>query len=206
MTDDLFTVAGVSLPPVKFGRNITKHPLYLIWAGMRQRCENERHASFKNYGARGIGVCREWRVSSLAFVRWALENGWQKGLELDREDNEGPYSPVNCRFVTRKVQGGNRRNNYRTEDGRLALDVALANGVKKSAFYGRLQSGKSPDEAAMPTARAAARPLVMPDGRSVRSECERIGFPYETVRSRVHRFGWSIQDALAVPPYGKKPE
>lgn len=87
-----------------------QHPLYQAWVGMRQRCGIIRGATKKikaYYQGRGIGVCCEWD-NFMSFYQWATRNGWNKGLEIDRIDNNGDYTPKNCRFVT------HRRNNQNT--------------------------------------------------------------------------------------------
>ncbi len=84
------------------------HPLYQVWANMKQRCHNERHIQYPEYGGRSIGVCQEWQNDFLFFYDWAIENGWAEGLEIDRKDNDGNYSPDNCRFVTRRINAVNR--------------------------------------------------------------------------------------------------
>lgn len=58
---------------------------------------------------RGIIICKEWLESPAIFVNWGLNNGWEKGLQIDREINDGNYEPSNCRFVTRTVNLANRR-------------------------------------------------------------------------------------------------
>jgi hypothetical protein len=91
--------------------------LYRLWADMRRRCKNEKHASWKNYGGRGISVCDEWGNFSI-FHSWAMANGYRKGLLIDRKNNDGNYEPSNCRWVTRKIQNNNKRNNILfTHDG-----------------------------------------------------------------------------------------
>lgn len=69
---------------------------------------------FKYYGARGVSVCDEWTKDADAYIDWALANGFKKnsGLQVDREDNDGPYSPENCRIVTTIVNANNKSNNF----------------------------------------------------------------------------------------------
>ncbi len=76
---------------------------------MIERCRNIKNKNYHNYGGRGISVCNEWYVFT-NFYNWAISN-YQKGLELDRENNNGNYEPENCRFVTDIVNSNNRRNN-----------------------------------------------------------------------------------------------
>ena len=83
--------------------------LYGVWESMKSRCENPNREKFKDYGGRGIEICDEWH-DSWSFVKWALTNGYQKGLQIDRIDNNKGYSPDNCRWVTPKQNSRNRRN------------------------------------------------------------------------------------------------
>jgi hypothetical protein len=67
------------------------------------------------YADRGIRVCEEWKSGFPAFKRWALGHGYAPGLSIDRRNNDGPYSPRNCRWSTRTEQGRNKRNNVLVE-------------------------------------------------------------------------------------------
>lgn len=85
--------------------------LYHKWEGMRDRCNNPNCAKYADYGGRGIKVCEEWNDYA-SFRDWALANGYEVGLEIDRHpNNDGNYEPGNCRFVTRKKNMNNTRAN-----------------------------------------------------------------------------------------------
>lgn len=73
---------------------------YTSWEDMRQRCLNQNNSNYPRYGGRGIAITPDW-TSYEGFKDWAIANGWQKGLTIDRVDNDGNYCPDNCEWVTR---------------------------------------------------------------------------------------------------------
>lgn len=85
----------------------SQSPTYNSWAGMIQRCTNERHPKFPRYGARGVSVDPSWR----SFPKFLADMGERPaGTTLDRRDNDGPYCKANCRWASRKVQQNNQSN------------------------------------------------------------------------------------------------
>lgn len=84
--------------------------LYLVWRGIKNRCKNPNGSRYYTYGARGITVCAEWDGSFSKFKDWAMGNGYAKGLQIDRIDNNGNYEPGNCRFTTLKENNRNKCN------------------------------------------------------------------------------------------------
>lgn len=105
---------------------------------MITRCYRESSKSYKDYGGRGISICDEWLNSHDAFEKWCMEHGWEKNLEIDRINNEGDYSPQNCRFVTKRDNCNNRRTSrFVTAFGET---LTLANIARKYGIrYQRLQ-------------------------------------------------------------------
>jgi hypothetical protein len=97
--------------------NSTKHDmcgtrLYKIWQDMKRRCGSPLEKCFGNYGGRGVEVCKEWRTFK-PFMEWALKNGYNDTLTIDRVDVNGNYEPNNCKWSTKKEQGRNKRNNFK---------------------------------------------------------------------------------------------
>lgn len=93
-----------------FGRNANRHPLYRAWSNMKSRCFNVKNSEYHNYGGRGIKMCKEWCDNFTSFCEWAINNGWRKGLSIDRIKVNGNYEPTNCRWATIEMQNNNRRD------------------------------------------------------------------------------------------------
>lgn len=109
--------------------NLTKHHshkqsgtrIYQEWQGMKARCYNINNKRYSRYGGRGISVCDEWREDFQAFYDWAMSNGYDDKLTIDRIDNNGNYKPSNCRWVDIKIQNRNRSSNIIVEYNRKKM-------------------------------------------------------------------------------------
>lgn len=94
---------------------LTGTRIYKIYAKMLDRTRNPNNPDFKNYGARGIVVCKEWEHSVAAFGEWALNNGYSDTLTIERKNVNGNYEPENCCWISKSEQSNNRRNTIAVE-------------------------------------------------------------------------------------------
>lgn len=124
--------------------------IYKIWYGMKGRCYTKSNTCYPRYGAKGITVCKEWLDDPEAFIKWALANGYKKGLSIDRIDGTKGYSPDNCRFITQSEQMRNISCNVKiTRNGatKILADWAKETGIHRDTIEARLKRGLTPEEA-----------------------------------------------------------
>lgn len=123
---------------------VNQEALYKTWSSMKTRCYNNKHKSFNRYGGRGITVCKEWKDNFFLFKEWALNNNWEKGLQIDRINNNGNYDPSNCRVVTRSenMRNSGRARYINYNDQRLSLsNWADILGTRVGVLMDRLATG-----------------------------------------------------------------
>lgn len=153
-------LSGSSLPLLGISANIfavlskSKHPLYNIWRGMHYRCSNPNARYWKRYGGRGIKVCQEWSD----FYQFVSDIGPRPSLKhsLDRIDNEGDYTPKNCRWATRKEQQRNQSvTRWVSIQGKRykACDLSEISGLKTDSIIERAALGLTYDQVVDPKKR-----------------------------------------------------
>lgn len=123
--------------------------LYRTWANMKNRCGKEYDKEYKYYGGRGISVCKEWATSFEKFKEWALSNGYQDNLTIDRIDVNGNYEPKNCRWITRQEQNKNASSNIILSLNGVSHILADWSDIVEigySTLQGRVRRGWSDEE------------------------------------------------------------
>jgi hypothetical protein len=174
---------------------INEHPIYGVWQGMLRRCYTPTNRAFQDYGGRGIGVCDRWRNSFLAFAEDMGER--PHGTSIDRKDNDGDYTPENCRWATKKEQQRNRRVNRRlTIEGRtyLAVELAELSGLKTDTIIHRAACGLPYEAVICPIRKTDIGGLKLGgkangERQKAKTHCQN-GHPYSEENTSVTPQGW----------------
>jgi hypothetical protein len=140
----------------RFKHGLSRTHLHAVWRMMLDRCRNQNNPAYKSYGGRGIEVCERW----YEFTNFAADVGDRpKGYQIDRIDNDGNYTPENCRWATPKQQINNRRNSVYLQHAGKNLTIeewADATGIKQDTIRGRLRRGWD-------ASKALSEPVVQPN-------------------------------------------
>ena len=118
--------------------------LYNIYKSMKQRCYRHNCKDYKNYGARGIKICDDWLNNPLCFFNWAMANGYEESLTIDRINNDGDYEPSNCRWSTILTQSNNRRSSVIINHnglGKTLAEWSRVFGIHPATLWSRINSG-----------------------------------------------------------------
>lgn len=178
---------------------LSKTKLAKIWDGIKERCYNPNCKSYKNYGARGIKMCSEWKFNFIAFYKWAMENGYKEGLSIDRINVNGHYEPFNCRWITHKEQMNNTRINvYITfnNETHTLQEWSEITGISYSALRYRKNHHWSVEKMFS----EKEQNLITFNGEShtIREWAKILNIKRETLKSRL-TYGWSIEKAFTTP-------
>lgn len=192
-----------------------------IFRGMKDRCYNPKNYEYNKYGGRGIVVCDEWmnheRVKTLgrvtkgwvAFKEWALLNGYQDNLSIDRIDNNKGYSPDNCRWADAKTQSNNRGDfvykiTYKGKTQTLKQWCEEL-GLKYQTTLRRISVFHWSYKKAFETKCDAREKLITykNESKSLTQWCKELGLDYRGTHRRIYRQHWSIERAFETKKMGK---
>ena len=155
---------------------LTDSPIHKVWSDMRERCNNPKNKSYPDYGGRGIKVDPRWE--DFENFHNDMIGTYEPGLELDRIDNDGPYSPENCRWVTHLENCRNKRNTILVDSiyGMVTLgELAEKTGMKHLTLYNRKRSGIPDDLITIKNAASISdlKPLFWEDGLWITEDQEK---------------------------------
>lgn len=186
-----------------------KNRLYSIYQGMTKRCYYPDNQNYKYYGGKGIVICNEWKSDFSAFKKWALENGYQDNLTIDRINTNGNYEPSNCRWVSMKEQCNNRTSNhlitYKGKTQNLkqwCIELNLNYGIMES----RINRYKWSVEKAFETKTNFRMVMITYKNKTqtLKQWCDELDLNYKLTHSRIHRLHWDIEKTLTVSRVLKK--
>lgn len=126
---------------------LSKSRLYNIYRDMVRRCNDPKSDHYKWYGNKGIKICEQWSGDDgiHEFVKWALQNGYEDNLTIDRIDGNKGYEPSNCRWATKKQQSNNISSNrileYKGCKYTLS-ELAEKTGINYSTLNNRINTAK----------------------------------------------------------------
>lgn len=186
--------------------------LNAIYLGMKYRCCNPSDKRYKNYGAKGISVCKEWLNSEriehapnitkgwISFRKWALANGYSDNLTLDRIDNKKGYSPQNCRWVDMKTQQNNRSNNHLvTYNGKTQTLAQWCDELKlnRPSITSRIVTMGWTVERAF-TEEIKKKKLISFNGKeqTLSDWCSELKLNFARVYARIYKLHWSVERAF----------
>ena len=190
---------------------------YNSWREVLSRCLDPNNTGWHNYGGRGIKVCKRWRISFANFVS-DMGPKPHKRCYIDRIDNDGHYTPGNCRWLTPKQSARNRRTNRLiTHNGRSMCIAEWAEllGVSKQLIYERLKRGMSVEEtlespimdkSKISHCHVAKRFTHLGTTKTVAQWARDLGISYFTVHRRITVYNWPVEKALFTPARVWRPQ
>lgn len=124
-----------------------------MWYNMKKRCYHKNNPKYKNYGARGIKICDEWKNDYVAFSDWAHENGYNDQMTIERIDVNGNYEPSNCKWIPMLDQAANRTSNkwvYIDGDKYSPLELEEKYNIPVKTIYARIARGDKGESVVRP--------------------------------------------------------
>jgi hypothetical protein len=189
--------------------SISTTRIYKIWQGMQTRCYNSKHMFYYDYGGRGITICDEWKNDVVVFYNWAITNGYQDDLSIDRKDNNGNYEPDNCQWVSYKEQTNNTsRNHFVTYNNKTQTVKQWSEelGINYYTLIHRLYDDWSVEKAFTKSTliRNNTKYTFNNKTQTLTEWSEELGIARWVIDNRI-RSGWPIEKVFTTPVEKRKP-
>ena len=188
---------------------LSKHPLYEVWSSIKKRCYNKNAKCYHRYGGRGIFMCEEWKNDFKMFYDWAINNGYQTGLEIERKNNNKGYWPRNCKWITHYEQMSNtNQNRFITYNNKTqtVMQWSRETGIGESTIRQRLDDYKWSIEKTLTTPARnidISKILFNNKEQSLSDWCKELNLNYFAIWNRLAK-GWSIEKTLTTIVRKKK--
>ena len=183
--------------------------LYHVWSSMKDRCRNKNNKYYERYGGRGISICEQWKEDFEEFKKWSYENGYTEGLSIDRRDNDGNYTPDNCRWVDQTTQNRNKSNVVWIElegEVKRLIEWAEELDIKPSILHDRMRAGWEAKDILNPNirkSRLGEKIYYNGDSRTISEWAEITGISQKAISDRLIR-GFTVERALTQPLQKRK--
>lgn len=195
---------------IDVNHGLTKHPLYSVWRKIKERLYNPNNKAFKHYGGKGIYMCEEWKKDASVFIKWALDNGWQKGLHVDKDKipkelgiDAKVYSPETCSILT--PEENNRYVSYNVYieyngKSKTVMDWANEYKIDYATLHHRLfdYGYTIHDALTTPINHRHIKHTINGETLTIPKWCKKYGINISTFRNRVKR-GMGINESLTTP-------
>lgn len=179
----------------------TNKRLYSIWYNMKMRCYNKNNNDFKYYGGRNIKICNEWLNNFKTFKDWAIKNGYQNNLTIDRIDVNKNYEPSNCKWSAIQEQQWNKRNTiyykYKGETKSLP-ELCYKYKIKEDVVCSRLTRGWNLETAlTTPSKKIKSKKQYIYNGKkvSLKEISKKYNINYSTLKVKLYR-GLSLEEII----------
>lgn len=186
---------------------MAKTPEYETWCHIKKRCNNPDDIDYKDYGAKGISVCKRWTES---FQNFYDDMGPRPSNKhsIDRIDNDGDYTPENCHWATLNQQANNKSSNVVIEiDGikKTLIQWCEHYGINYSTVQSRIRYGWPPEKA-VKTQSGCNLDVITFNGetKNLRQWAADLNMCHTTLFKRIHKLRWTIHDALTTPIHRRK--
>lgn len=178
---------------------MTETPEYRIWGGIKTRCFNSRSSSFKNYGGRGIVMCKKWAKSFDAFIA-DMGTRPSPNHSIERKNTNGNYEPGNCVWATAIEQANNKRTNRFVDasgERKTISQAARDAGISYGCLYWRLENGvRNADLLRKPNKCGSLE--FNGEFDTYEGWSRRTGIKATTIYMRVNKYGWPAKKALTI--------
>ena len=186
---------------------LTGHPLMSVYNSMKSRCYDITDVQYKNWGAKGVRMCKEWLDNPKVFYDWAMENGWKKGLQIDKDKlaTTKPgllYSPEFCCFLTAKENACYKSNSIMLEYNGQTKSIsewADVLNIPYKLLESRYNYGWDAKKMFETPLKKAKLIEFNNDKKTLQEWALIYNLEYKTVHSRINKLGWNYEQAFTTP-------
>lgn len=190
----------INIAHIKHNKSNTR--LYNIWKNMKHRCNNPNNNKHKFYYDKGIKVCNEWLNDFMSFYNWAINNGYQDNLTIDRINNDGNYEPNNCRWATVTEQNNNQSTNIKIKYNNNIYTMkqfCKKYNLKRETLDYRLKNNWDIEKIINTPTQSKKSILYNGIYYTAKELAVKFNLKLGTLRTRLNR-NWTIEEALNLIP------